>query len=120
MCLSSRVIRQSNIQSFFLSEQLTPVPVQYISLLFHYACSSLLRYTISIVLAPSMPSISSFLNSPPLHVYCLTTPSSRYGGIKVGWKKIQRNIGHFLVLVECISMALSYKRKKFTVQFFNN
>ena len=44
----------------------------------------------------------------------------RYGGIKVGWKKIQRNIGHFLVLVEYISIALSYRRKKFTVQFFNN
>ena len=34
---------------------------------------------------------------------------ARYGGIKVGWKKIQRNIGHFLVLVEYISIALSYK-----------
>ena len=45
---------------------------------------------------------------------------ARYGGIKVGWKKIQRNIGHFLVLVEYISIAVSYKRKKFTVQFFNN
>ena len=46
--------------------------------------------------------------------------TTRYGGIKVRWKKIQHKIGHFLVLVEYISIALSYKRKKFTVQFFNN
>ena len=41
---------------------------------------------------------------------------TRYGGVKIGWKKIQ----HFLVLVKYISIALSYKRKKYTVQFFNN
>ena len=45
--------------------------------------------------------------------------TTRYGGIKVGGKKIQRNIGHFLVLVECISIALGHERKKITVQFFN-
>ena len=49
------------------------------SFLFHYACSSLPLYAISIILASSMPSISSFLNSsnflPPLRLYCLTTPS---------------------------------------------
>ena len=55
-----------------------------------------------------------------VYVFVLICVSARYGEIKVGWKKIQRNIGHFLVLVEYISIALSYKRKKFTVQFFNN
>ena len=38
--------------------------------------------------------------------------STRYGGIKVGWKKIQRNTGHFLVLVNYISITLSYKSYK--------
>ena len=45
---------------------------------------------------------------------------TRYRGVKVGWKKIQRHIGHYLVLVKYISIALSHKRKKFTVQFFSN
>ena len=45
---------------------------------------------------------------------------SRYRGINVGWKKNQRHIGHFLVLVEYISIALSHERKKFINQFFSN
>ena len=43
-----------------------------------------------------------------------------FGAITVRWnkgrvEKIQRNIGHFLELVEYISIAVSYKRKKITV-----
>ena len=44
-----------------------------------------------------------------------TLAHARYGGIKIGWKKIQRNIGHFQVLVEYTSYKkkyTSYKRKK--------
>ena len=37
---------------------------------------------------------------------------TRYRGINVGWKKIQHHIGHFLVLVEYVSIALSHKRNK--------
>ena len=45
---------------------------------------------------------------------------TRYRGINVGWKKIQHHIGHFLVLVEYVSIALSHKRKKIINQFFSN
>ena len=38
--------------------------------------------------------------------------STRYRGINVGWKKNQHHIGHFLVLVEYMSIALSYKMFK--------
>ena len=37
---------------------------------------------------------------------------TRYRGINVGWKKIKHHIGHFLVLEECVSIALGHKRKK--------
>ena len=68
-------------------------------------------------------TFSSFLvySSPfSLAYFSVVVARTRYGGIKVGWKKIQRYIGHFLVLVECVSIALSHKRKKVTVQFFSN
>ena len=50
----------------------------------------------------------------------LSLTFSRYRGINVGWKKIQHHIGHFLVLVECISIAFSHEIKKFINQTFSN
>ena len=79
-------------------------------------CSSIIPPSLSLVISSFtiLNTISFFFIDFQIGAW------ARYGGIKVGWKKIQRNIGHFLVLVEYISIAISYKRKKFTVQFFNN
>ena len=40
---------------------------------------------------------------------------TQYCGIMVGWKKKQRIIGHFLMLLEPISNVLCHETKKFTV-----
>ena len=99
------VTHKSNWRPAYLFEFL----ICTLSVVSSFALHLFFEISLLFFLSPFPPYFSSFPGLLP-----------RYCGINVGWKKIQHHIGHFLVLVEYISIALSHKRKKFINQFFSN